>query len=269
MAFLASYLLMATSERKPGCIVIEGLGLIPCGGLVAVLASTGNELAAVRIVRLVTRRTRCSEAEQRPSQGGMLALEGAHVGSGDEGLRMAIPAARLSMTAIERVARFGVIECGRIEPDFLKIDSEVIFVALSAILIRYRCVIALLLPNSIPERRMAGQALLVCDAALSEIVTLGALANALEILMGRRELARCDHLGGERSPLTTHPEGASDEKHHQSVSAVHPWRVTPLQIAVTQDEEPLIRWSDSAARLANAGSLVCCCTFRHQLRAEE
>lgn len=184
VAFLASNLPMATGEPKPSCTVIECLGFIPCRGLMAFLASAGSKLSAVRILGPVTLRTSRAEAEQRLPERSVLALEGAHIRSGDQCLRMTIPAARLAMSPLECETRFGMIEGGRIEPHDLKIDTEVIFVTLGAVVITDRRVVARMLLNAVSERRVTGQALVVRSASLPEVMTLGAVANALEIMMG-------------------------------------------------------------------------------------
>lgn len=170
--------------------MFESVRLIPCGFRVTLPAPPLGELLAVDIVGLVTSGARRSDAEQRLREGAMLSFERAHVRCSDIGLRVAIPARRLAMAPLERKAGCGMVESGRIEPDFSEIGPEVVLVTFSAILTSHRCVIALLAPNAIPQRRVALQALRVGNTAPPESMTFGAIPNAFQITMHCRELAR-------------------------------------------------------------------------------
>ncbi len=229
VASFTSYAPMEASKPKPGFGMVKCLPCVPRGRRVAIATFLVDELATVWIVGGVAVAARRPEPQECPCQRVVLPLERAHIGVRDKGFRMALAAVSLAMRPLEGKPRLTMIERRGIEPHQLECDSEMITVARRAVLTPHTCVVASVALNPIAKRCVTREALLVGNAALSEIMALRTMTNPLEGTVGRGELAGRDHLSFQPARGRPHADRGENEEGHHGVSArgsarrIAPW----------------------------------------------
>jgi hypothetical protein len=192
---LALYAAVEPGQPVAGLVVVEPLGAVPHPLGVAFLATAFSELAVMRIVSGMARRTRGTESEEGPVECAVLSLECAYVRRIDQPRLMAI-ATLDGVVSVDQLEPDGiVVERVAVESHQCKVLSEVILVTVGAVLPSHGGVEPTPFGNTGPQRLVAFQALVVRDTPLAQRVAVGAFAQATQVTVHGGELAGRQQLG--------------------------------------------------------------------------
>jgi hypothetical protein len=188
-----------TRKRVGGLRVMESRRPFPPISVVALGAGSVTELIPVRVRGRVARDAVRGQTEERSVKRTVLRLERPGSRLGDPFASVTRTTAGLGMSPFQDVAREVVLERSGIEAHEREVRSEVFLVTGRAVVVGDGGVEARVLDQTIGERRVAPQAECRLHPRLSQFVALRAVAEPLQVRMGRRQLARRDELcGGSR-----------------------------------------------------------------------
>ncbi|MDH5551193.1 MAG: hypothetical protein OEZ42_15010 [Gemmatimonadota bacterium] len=194
VTLFARYVAVQVGQAIPGLVMIESHHFIPGGLTVTVLAGLVGELPGMRVVGLVTSQARGSYTQERRLRGVVFACISDDIWGNDQLGSVALPTAELGMTPAELEAGAVVAKCGGIESDHVEVETEVILVAIGAILLGDRRVKPLLLPHAVAQRHVALETLVIQKAAAPESVATRTVSDTAQLSMSLSQFPRGNEL---------------------------------------------------------------------------